>query len=313
MLTDPLLQIEIGGLTIERGVEVMIEGNQTVGTWNQTEEGANWPTHPHVAVAGFKNKDGDSSFNNNNNNKTLIVCSIFVINFFLNLNIQTSDSFIFGKQSNPYFMMKESNGSSFFFFVSSPTRSPRCGWDSTTSWKTKKIVEDSAYGSLDEETGEWNSPHPCKHTSSSRSSSRRMLRSILSSGSISTPFRIQQHQLSHSTGLRRNYKVLRFCFKVTAKRISISFVVSLQGDVDPRPEVGRKVGAVLHFRSWSPRCHTARYTWPFIFFFVLTVGLMDSLIKLSWKTWPPSRRKSNTAASDQDQPSHSSVYASHFF
>ena len=113
---------------------------------------------------------------------------------------------------------------------------------------------------------EWNSPHPCKHRSSS-SSSRRMLCSILSSESISTPFRIQQHQLSHSTGLRRNYKVLRFCFKVTAKRISISFVVSLQGDVDPRPEVGRKVGAVLHFRSWSPRCHTARYTWPFIFCF----------------------------------------------
>ena len=41
VLTDPLLQIEIGGLTIERGVEVMIEGIQTVGTWNQTEEGAN--------------------------------------------------------------------------------------------------------------------------------------------------------------------------------------------------------------------------------------------------------------------------------
>jgi len=113
---------------------------------------------------------------------------------------------------------------------------------------------------------EWNSPHPCKH-SSSRSSSRRMLRSILSSESISTPFRIQQHQLSHSTGLRRNYKVLRFCFKVPAKRISISFVVSLQGDVDPRPEVGRKVGAVLYFRSWSPRWHTARYTWPFIYLF----------------------------------------------
>ena len=41
VLTDPLLQIEIGGLTIERGVEVTIEGIQTVGTWNQTEEGAN--------------------------------------------------------------------------------------------------------------------------------------------------------------------------------------------------------------------------------------------------------------------------------
>jgi len=65
VLTDPLLQIEIGRLTIERGVEVTIEGIQTVGTWNQTE-GANWPTHPHVAVAGFKNKDGDSLFNNNN-------------------------------------------------------------------------------------------------------------------------------------------------------------------------------------------------------------------------------------------------------
>ena len=177
------------------------------------------------------------------------------------------------------------------------------------------MVEDSAYGSLDEETGEWNSPHRCKHTSSSRSSSRRMLRSILSSWSISTSFRIQQHQLSHSTGLRRNYKVLGFCFKVTAKRISILFIVSLQGDVDPRPEVMVfKVGAVLHFWSWSPRCHTARYTWPFIFLLSWqTVGLMDSLIKLSWKTWPPSRRKSNTAASDQDQPSHSSVYASNFF
>ena len=116
VLTDPLLQIEIGRLTIERGVEVTIEGIQTVGTWNQTEEGANWPTHPHVAVAWFKNKDGDSSFNNNNNNKTLIVCSIFVSTFFLNINIQTSDSFIYGKQSNPDFIMKESNGSSFFFF-----------------------------------------------------------------------------------------------------------------------------------------------------------------------------------------------------
>ena len=41
VLTDPLLQIEIGRLTIERGVEVTIEGIQTVGTWNQTEEGAN--------------------------------------------------------------------------------------------------------------------------------------------------------------------------------------------------------------------------------------------------------------------------------
>ena len=83
MLTDPLLQIEIEGLTGTikfdgeglrshfnlNVVEVTIEGIQTVGTWNPTE-GANFTR----MWLGFHNRDGDSLFN-----KTLIVSSILVL------------------------------------------------------------------------------------------------------------------------------------------------------------------------------------------------------------------------------------------
>ena len=317
VLTDPLLQIEIGGLTIERGVEVTIEGIQTVGTWNQTEEGANWPTHPHVAVAGFKNKDGDSSFNNNNNNKTLIVRSIFVRLIFY--EFQHSNEWLIHLWKTEQSLLQDERIQWFVLFlciITDEITKMRLGFHYKLK-KTTKFVEDSSYGSLDEETGEWNSPHRCKHTSSSRSSSRRrMLRSGFSVRDPSQPHFELVNNISSliQQGSDVITKYSGFVSKLQQNKYQFHLLFHYRGTWTR----DRRLAGML-VRSFTFDHDLLVATLPVtlgrLFFFLSwqTVGLMDSLIKLSWKTWPPSRRKSNTAASDQDQPSHSSVYASHFF